>query len=77
MVIHTKNFDRYLQRTSENHCYVKKECHAFYQTLEKYLAGERITPLIDLGNIDRVPVTVMTNMDDTTCRPEQAEFLFD
>ena len=46
------------------------------QTLEKWVSGDRITPLIDLGNIDRVPVTVMVSMTDTTCPPEQAEFLY-
>ena len=36
--------------------------------------GERETPLIDLGNIDRVPVTIVIGADDDVCPVEYAEW---
>ena len=40
------------------------------QSLEKWAAGERITPLVDLGKIDRVPVTLVHPASDKICPVE-------
>ena len=47
------------------------------QSLEKYAAGERITPLVDFGAIDRVPVSIIAMINDSTCPVElSGEFVY-
>ena len=46
------------------------------QTLEKWAAGERITPLVDLGNIDRVPVSIVMPISDQACSTEMTEMVY-
>ena len=46
------------------------------QTLEKWAAGERITPLVDLSNIDRVPVSMVLAVNDSTCDLPTAEMAY-
>ena len=47
------------------------------QTLAKYAMGERITPLVPVWNIDRVPVTLVHGLADERCPIHQAEFMLD
>ena len=40
------------------------------------MVREKLTPLVDLGNIDRVPVSLVVFTADTTCPAHQAEFIY-
>ena len=42
----------------------------------KYALGERITPLVPIENIDRVPVTFIHSTDDNRCLITYAERLY-
>ena len=44
--------------------------------MEKYKAGERITPLVELKNIDRVPVSLVHPVFDRKCPIPQAEYIY-
>ena len=44
------------------------------QTFEKWAAGDRITNPVDLGNIDRVPVSLVVPVADEICSPDMAEW---
>ena len=46
------------------------------QTVDDWVRG-KLSPLVDLGKIDRVPVSLIVMLEDTTCPPHQAEFLYD
>ena len=37
------------------------------QSIEKYAAGDRITPLVPLSNIDRVPISLVSGSADARC----------
>ena len=47
------------------------------QTLELWQAGETETDLVDLGNIDRVPVTIFMPTSDSACPSPKAEEHFE
>ena len=47
------------------------------QTLELWQAGETETDPVDLGNIDRVPVTIFMPTNDSTCPSPKAEEHFE
>ena len=44
--------------------------------LDQWLSDDRITPLVDLSQIDRVPVTFVIPIDDEVCAPELHEAWF-
>ena len=44
--------------------------------LEQWLSDDRVTELVDLSKIDRVPVTFMQPIDDHFCAPELHEAWF-
>ena len=46
------------------------------QTLEKWASGDRITDLVDLTKIDRVPVSIVMPVADEVCDPIMAEWHF-
>ena len=46
------------------------------QSLEKYAMGERITPLVPIWNIDRVPVTFIHAIGDGRCNFAFAEAMY-
>jgi len=47
-----------------------------FQPVEKWLSGHTVTPLIDLGKIDRVPVSFVVSQSDGICPVEQAEWYY-
>ena len=44
--------------------------------LQKYAAGERISPLVELSKIDRVPVSMVISMEDDICPVSLSEWHF-
>ena len=46
------------------------------QSLEKYARGDRVTPLVPLENIDRVPVTIIHGASDSRCPIHMAEWVY-
>ena len=46
------------------------------QSLIKYAQGERVTPLVPIWNIDRVPVSIVHAIDDHRCGMAFAEEIY-
>ena len=44
--------------------------------IEKYAGGQHISPLVDYGKIDRVPVSIIVPLMDGLCPAEYSEWAY-
>ena len=52
---------------SETHWWQNTYTDRFQEFAPNYMAGDRETDLIDLGSIDKIPISMLVGTSDKTC----------